>query len=93
MLVEDSAKPRPHVVRVSVLAGAKLMPQVHPEGRIHTVISGFFPCRHRRRICTAEAGGTPHFHGARSGGYVTQLSGTVPLGIEYVRAGDDPRQK
>jgi hypothetical protein len=36
-------------------------------------------------------GNTPHFHWARSGEYVSQISAIGPLGIEYVNATDDPR--
>jgi hypothetical protein len=36
-------------------------------------------------------GNTPHFHWAKSGEYVTQVSGTGPLGIDYVDTKDDPR--
>lgn len=36
-------------------------------------------------------GGTPHFHWARSGEYVTQVTAIGPLGLEYVDQKDDPR--
>jgi hypothetical protein len=36
-------------------------------------------------------GGTAHFHWARSGEYVTQVTGIGPLGLEYVDSQDDPR--
>jgi hypothetical protein len=36
-------------------------------------------------------GGTPHFHWARSGEYVTQVMGIGPLGIDYLNFHDDPR--
>jgi hypothetical protein len=38
-------------------------------------------------------GGTPHFHWARSGEYVTQVTAIGPLGLEYVDAQHDPRSK
>jgi hypothetical protein len=34
---------------------------------------------------------TWHFHWAKSGEYVTQVSAIGPLGIEYHDADDDPR--
>lgn len=36
-------------------------------------------------------GGTSHFHWARSGEYITQVTATGPLGIDYVDPTDDPR--
>jgi hypothetical protein len=36
-------------------------------------------------------GGTAHFHWARSGEYITQVTGIGPLGLEYVDSQDDPR--
>ena len=36
-------------------------------------------------------GNTPHFHWAKSGEYVTQVSAIGPLGLEYHDAKDDPR--
>ena len=36
-------------------------------------------------------GDTPHFHWAKSGEYVTQISAIGPLGLEYARITDDPR--
>ena len=37
------------------------------------------------------SGGTPHFHWARSGEYVTQVTAIGPLGLEYLDPEDDPR--
>jgi hypothetical protein len=39
----------------------------------------------------APHGNTPHFHWAQSGEYVTQITAMGPLGLEYLRATDDPR--
>ena len=36
-------------------------------------------------------GGTPHFHWAKSGEYVTQVTAIGPLGLEYLDPEDDPR--
>jgi hypothetical protein len=35
-------------------------------------------------------GGTPHFHWAKSGEYVTQVTAIGPLGLEYLDPEDDP---
>ncbi|WP_354678231.1 cupin domain-containing protein [Cupriavidus plantarum] len=105
VLVGDPTKPGPYVVRVNVSAGVKLLPHVHPEDRIYTVISGVFyiglgdefdPQKlvaYPPGSVIVLPGGTPHFHWARSGDYVTQVTGTGPLGIDYVHPNDDPRNK
>ena len=36
-------------------------------------------------------GGQPHFHWAKSGEYITQVSAIGPLGLEYFDPADDPR--
>src|SRR6202034_2887132 len=38
-------------------------------------------------------GGTRHFHWAKSGEYVTQVTAVGPISLEYVNPGDDPRNK
>ena len=37
-------------------------------------------------------GDTFHFHWAKSGEYVTQVTAIGPLGLEYLNPGDDPRE-
>ena len=37
-------------------------------------------------------GNTPHFHRAKSGEYVTQVTAIGPLGLEYMDSRDDPRE-
>jgi hypothetical protein len=73
------------------------------EDRVYTVISGVFYIglgeqfdRNALRAYPPGSivvlpGGTFHFHSAQSGEYVTQVSGTCPLGLEYRDAHDDPR--
>jgi hypothetical protein len=34
---------------------------------------------------------TPHFHWAKSGEYVSQVTAIGPLGLEYMNTADDPR--
>jgi hypothetical protein len=105
VLVGDIAQAGPYVIRVKVPGGVKLMPHVHPEDRIYTVISGIFYIGRGERFDAEKLeafapssvvvlpGNTPHFHWAKSGEYISQVSGTGPLGIGYVDRNDDPRQR
>lgn len=102
-VVADPARPGPYVVRVRVAGGVKLLPHTHPEDRVYMVISGVFYIGFGSEFDASKLeaygpgsvvilpGNTPHFHWAISGEYVTQVSGTGPLGINYVDAEDDPR--
>jgi hypothetical protein len=36
-------------------------------------------------------GGTPHFHWAKSGEYITQVTAFGPISLDYVDPADDPR--
>jgi quercetin dioxygenase-like cupin family protein len=103
VVVGDPTGPGPYVIRVKLPAGVKLMPHVHPEDRVYTVISGVFYIGLGEHFDSEKLeayppgsvivlpGGTPHFHWARSGDYVTQVTAIGPLGLEYVDPGDDPR--
>jgi quercetin dioxygenase-like cupin family protein len=103
VLVGDPAESGPYVVRVKVPGGVRLMPHRHPEDRIYTVMSGVFYIGLGERFDAAKMeafppgsvvvlpGDTAHFHFARSGEYVTQVTAIGPLGLEYVDAADDPR--
>jgi quercetin dioxygenase-like cupin family protein len=103
VLVGAPSLPGPYVIRVKVPHGVRLMPHRHPEDRIYTVMSGVFYIglgeHYDESNMQAYApgsvvvlpGGTSHFHGARSGEYVTQVTAIGPLGLEYVDARDDPR--
>ncbi len=103
VVVGDPTTPGPYVIRVKVPSGVKLMPHRHPEDRIYTVISGVFYIGLGERFDQEKLrayppgsvivlpGGTFHFHWARSGEYVSQVSGTGPLGLEYRDHRDDPR--
>lgn len=102
-VVGDPTQPGPYVVRVRVADGVKLMPHTHPEDRIYTVISGVFYIGLGTTFDATKLkaygpgsvvilpGNTPHFHWARAGTYVTQVTGLGPLGIAYVNRKDDPR--
>ena len=103
VVVGEPAESGPYVIRVKVPAGVKLMPHRHPEDRIYTVISGVFYIglgelfdgdkltAYPPGSVVVLPGGTPHFHWARSGEYVTQVSAIGPLGLEYLNVADDPR--
>lgn len=103
VLLGHTSDPGLYVIRVKVPDGVKLMPHRHPENRIYTVMSGIFyvgvGIKFDPNILSAYPtgsvvllpGGTPHFHWARSGEYITQVLGLGPLGMEYLNRADDPR--
>jgi len=103
VVVGDPSKPGPYVIRIKVPASVKLMPHRHPEDRIYTVMSGVFYVGVGERFDSDRLtayppgavivlpGGTPHFHWARSGEYISQVTANGPLGLEYLDADDDPR--
>jgi quercetin dioxygenase-like cupin family protein len=105
IVVGHPAEPGPYVIRVKVPPGTKLMPHRHPEDRIYTVMSGVFYIGLGEQFDDNELaayppgavivlpGGTPHFHWAKSGEYVTQVTAIGPLGLEYVDPKDDPRNQ
>ena len=101
----EPSQPGPYVIRVKMAGGGKLMPHKHPEDRIYTVMSGVFYIGLGERFdgdkvkayppgsVVVLPGDTWHFHWAKSGEYVTQVSAIGPLGLEYLDPGDDPRQQ
>jgi quercetin dioxygenase-like cupin family protein len=103
VVVGQPAEPGPYVIRVKVPAGVRLMPHRHPEDRVYTVISGVFYIglgekfddeklvAHPPGAVVVLPGGTSHFHWAKSGEYVTQVTAIGPLGLEYLNPEDDPR--
>ncbi|HZZ52364.1 MAG TPA: cupin domain-containing protein [Pseudonocardia sp.] len=103
IVVGQPTGPGLYVIRVKVPAGVTLMPHRHPEDRIYTVMSGVFYIGLGERFDAERLeayppgavivlpGGTPHFHWAKAGEYVTQVSAIGPLGLEYVDPVDDPR--
>jgi quercetin dioxygenase-like cupin family protein len=106
VLVGEPSQPGPYyVVRVKVPSGVKLMPHRHPEDRIYTVMSGVFYIglgdqfdgekvkAYPPGCVIVLPGDTPHFHWAKSGEYVTQVTAIGPLGLEYMDVKDDPRSK
>jgi quercetin dioxygenase-like cupin family protein len=103
VLVGQPAQPGPYTIRVKVPHGVKLMPHWHPEDRLYTVISGVFYIglgdefdadklqAYPPGAVIVLPGGASHFHWAKSGEYVTQVTAIGPLGLEYLNPKDDPR--
>jgi quercetin dioxygenase-like cupin family protein len=105
VLVGDPSQPGPYVIRVKVPAGVRMMPHRHPEDRVYTVISGVFYIGLGETFdetkLTAYAPGSvvvlpgdqPHFHWAKSGEYVSQVTALGPLGMFYLDPANDPRNR
>lgn len=105
VLVGDPTQAGTYLIRVRVPSGVKLMPHRHPEDRVYTVMSGVFYIGLGDRFDGEKVnayppgsviilpGDTAHFHWAKSGEYVTQVTAIGPLGLEYMDANDDPRSK
>jgi len=103
VLVGKPSDEGPYVIRVKVPRNVKLLPHKHPEDRVYTVISGVFyigvgDCFEEDKLQAYSPGAvivlpgdTPHFHWAKSGEYVTQVSAIGPLGLHYLNPKDDPR--
>jgi hypothetical protein len=105
ILVGEPSQTAPYTIRVKVPVGVKLMPHRHPEDRIYTVISGVFYIGLGDQFDANKLeayppgsvivlpGSTSHFHWAKSGEYVTQVTAIGPLGMDYVEPSDDPRNQ
>ena len=103
VVVGEPSQQGPYTIRVKVPGGVKLMPHKHPEDRLYTVISGIFYIGLGDEFDAAKLqayppgaviilpGDTSHFHWAKSGEYITQVTAIGPLGLEYINAKDDPR--
>ena len=102
-VVGQPSEDGPYVIRVKVPHGVKLMPHRHSEDRIYTVISGVFYIGLGDQFDADKLeayppgtviilpGDTSHFHWAKSGEYITQVTAIGPLGLEYINSKDDPR--
>jgi quercetin dioxygenase-like cupin family protein len=103
IMVGDPGKPGPYTIRVKVPDGVKMMPHKHPEDRVYTVMSGVFyiglgeAFDETKLMAFAPGsvvvlpGGQSHFHWAKSGDYITQVTALGPLGLAYVDPANDPR--
>jgi uncharacterized RmlC-like cupin family protein len=105
VIAGQPSEPGPYTIRVKVPGGVKLMPHRHSEDRIYTVISGVFYVGVGEEFDADKLeayppgavivlpGGTSHFHWAKSGEYISQVTAIGPLGFEYVNSKDDPRNE
>jgi quercetin dioxygenase-like cupin family protein len=105
IVVGQPLREGPYTIRVKVPGGVKLMAHSHPEDRIYTVISGIFYIGLGDKFDAEKLqayppgsviilpGNTSHFHWAKSGEYITQVTAIGPLGLEYIDAKDDPRNE
>ena len=105
ILVGQPLEEGPYTIRVKLPGGVKLMPHSHPEDRVYTVISGIFYIglgdefdadklqAYPPGAIIVLPGNTSHFHWAKSGDYVTQVTAIGPLGLEYIDIKDDPRNE
>src|ERR1700692_4353499 len=103
VVVGQPSEPGPYTIRVKVPRGVKLMPHRHPEDRVYTVLSGVFYIglgdefdadklvAYPPGAVIVLPGNTAHFHWAKSGEYISQVTAMGPLGLDYVSAKDDPR--
>jgi hypothetical protein len=105
VLVGQPSEAAPYTIRVRVPHDVKLMPHKHPEDRVYTVMSGVFYIGLGEQFDADKLeaypngsvivlpGNTYHFHWAKSGEYITQVTAIGPLGLEYFNAGEDPRNR
>ncbi|MET9876988.1 cupin domain-containing protein [Actinacidiphila glaucinigra] len=103
VVVGNPSEPAPYVVRVKLPSGERLMPHRHTEDRVYVVVSGVFYIglgdtfdeeglqAYPPGAVIVLPGGTSHFHWAKSGQYVTQVTAIGPISLEYVDPADDPR--
>ncbi len=105
VVVGNPSEPGPYTTRVKAPHNSKLMPHQHPEDRVYTVISGVFYIglgdqfdedkleAYPPGAVIVLPGNTSHFHWAKSGEYITQITAIGPLGMDYVNPADDPRNQ
>ena len=105
IVVGDPVREGPYTIRVKLPHDTKMMPHSHPEDRIYTVISGIFYIGLGDHFDAEKLqayppgsviilpGNTSHFHWAKSGEYITQVTAIGPLGLEYIEAKNDPRNQ
>lgn len=105
IVVGEPAREGPYTIRVKLPHGTKMMPHSHPEDRMYTVISGIFYIGLGDNFDAEKLqayppgsviilpGNTSHFHWAKSGEYITQVTAIGPLGLEYIDVKNDPRNQ
>jgi mannose-6-phosphate isomerase-like protein (cupin superfamily) len=102
-LLGDPSRPGRYVFRLRVPRGHRVLPHVHPEERVYTVLSGIFHLgfgevfseesleAYPEGSVVLVRAGRHHFQSARSGEYLVQIEGVGPTAVVYVNPGDDPR--
>jgi len=105
VIAGQPSEPGPYTIRVKVPGGVKLMPHRHSEDRVYTIISGVFYIGLGDEFDAGKLeayppgtvivlpSNTSHFHWAKSGEYIAQVTAIGPLGFEYVNSKDDPRNE
>jgi quercetin dioxygenase-like cupin family protein len=105
LVVGEPARKEPYTIRVKLPHGTKMMPHSHPEDRMYTVIFGIFYIGLGNTFDSAKLqayppgsvvilpGNTSHFHWAKSGEYITQVTAIGPLGLKYIDGDDGPRHQ
>ena len=105
VIAGQPSEAEPFMIRVKVPGGVKLMPHRHSEDRIYTVIAGVFYVGDGDEFDADKLqayppgavillpSNTSHFHWAKSGEYIAQVTAIGPLGFEYVNSQDDPRSE
>ena len=105
VVVGQPSEVAPYTIRVRVPHDVRLMPHKHPEDRVYTVMSGVFYIglgdqfdadklqAYPNGSVIVLPGNTYHFHWAKSGEYITQVTAIGPLGLEYFNADEDPRTR
>lgn len=103
VIAGQPSEAEPFMIRVKVPGGVKLMPHRHSEDRIYTVVAGVFYIGvgdefDADKLQAYPPGAviflpsnTSHFHWAKSGEYIAQVTAIGPLGFDYVNSKDDPR--
>ena len=105
IVVGEPSKEGPYTIRVHVPHGVKLMPHKHPEDRVYTVISGVFYIglgdhfdadklqAYPPGAVIVLPGDTAHFHWAKSGEYITQVTRHWASRPGLLNPKDDPRNE
>jgi quercetin dioxygenase-like cupin family protein len=93
----------PYALRVRFPPGARVMPHTHPEDRIYTILRGAWYIglgetfdsarleRHPAGSVYVVRAGVVHFHLARDGETVFQITATGPTATTFVNPGVNPR--
>jgi len=94
----------PYAIRVRFRPGVRVMPHTHPEDRVYTILRGVWfiglgETFDSTRLGRYPAGsvyvvraGTAHFHLAREGETVFQITGTGPSATRFISPGDSTRR-